>query len=84
MAIDRYAGHSGRLQTVRNRPIPGHRRPLFDQRGSAYSQRLGKLLDDRDGRVPRCPLDIADVGAVDAGPAGKLFLAPALLKAKPL
>ena len=57
---------------------------LLEQRRRAYSKRLSKLLDNRNGRVPGRSLDIADVGAMDTGTIGKLFLTPALLVAEPL
>ena len=57
---------------------------LFQQRRRGHFQRLGQLFDDRDGRVPGRALDVADIGAVDAGAISKFLLNPALLVAEPL
>lgn len=55
---------------------------LFEQHPDPNAQRFRQLLDHGDGRVTRTPLDIADIGAVDAGTVGIIFLAPALLKSQ--
>ena len=39
-----------------------------------------ELLDDRDRRVARAALDVAHIGAVNAGTVGIILLAPALLE----
>ena len=57
---------------------------LLEQRRRAYSKRLSKLLDNRNGRVPGRSLNVTDVSAVDACAVCKLLLAPALLVAEPL
>ena len=57
---------------------------LLEQRRRAYSKRLSKLLDNRNGRVPGRSLDIADVGAMNARPIRELLLTPALPGTEPL
>lgn len=46
-------------------------------------ERLCKLFDDRKGRVPSPALDITDIGTVNAGTVGIIFLTPALGLAQP-
>jgi hypothetical protein len=53
-----------------------------DQVAWRYSERHRQLLDDGDGRVARTPLDVADIGAVDAGTVGIVLLTPAMLAAE--
>jgi len=50
---------------------------LRDQLARGHFERLRKLLDHGDGGVTPGPFDVADVGAVDAGAVGIIFLAPA-------
>jgi len=45
-----------------------------------YPERLGELLNDRHGWIPGPAFDVADIGAVDAGAVGIVFLAPAFLE----
>ena len=43
-----------------------------------HAKRLCQLLDDGDCRIPPTPLDVADIGPVDAGTIGIVLLAPAI------
>ena len=49
---------------------------LVQQSARFNAQRLGQLLDHRDGRVARAPLNVAHVSAMDASPVGIILLAP--------
>ena len=66
--------------------IFGRRKPVrsFQKYGRGHFQRLGELFDDGDCGIPGSSLDVADIGAVDAGTIRKLFLTPALLVPEPL
>lgn len=44
-------------------------------------ERLRELLDDRDRWVPLGSLDVRDIGTVDTGSIGIIFLTPAFLLA---
>lgn len=55
---------------------------LVEQFTGPHIERPSEFLDDRDCRVASSALDIADIGAMDAGAVGIVFLAPALRLAK--
>ncbi len=48
-----------------------------DQVCRLHAKRLSQLDQYLDRRVPRPTLDVADVGSVDPGLKGEVFLAPA-------
>ena len=58
--------------------------PRLQQRRSRHAQRLRQLFEDKHRRVPHPPLDAADIGPVQAGLEGQLFLGPAPLPSDPL
>jgi hypothetical protein len=55
---------------------------LIKQLPRPHAKRSGELLEDRHSRIALPPLDIADIGAVDAGTVGVVFLAPAVCLAQ--
>lgn len=55
----------------------------FDQGGGVHLQSLGQLGDDRDRWIAGASLDIADVGPMNSGAVGIVFLAPAFLEPEP-
>lgn len=55
---------------------------LLKQASRRDLERLGELLDNRDGWIAEAPLNIADIGSVDAGAVSIIFLAPAFCVAQ--
>lgn len=49
---------------------------LFEQLPRRDIERLGEFFDDRHSRVTPPALDVADIGPMDAGPVGIVFLTP--------
>ena len=47
---------------------------LFEDLRSRNAQRLGNPINDADSRISAAPLQIADIGPVDAGLVGELLL----------
>lgn len=58
-----------------------HAQISIEQRAGRHFERNGETFHDGDRRIACASLEIADVGAVNAGTLGKLFLAPATLVA---
>jgi hypothetical protein len=48
----------------------------------SYAEGLCEFLDNGDGGIAAAALDVADIGAVNAGAVGIVLLAPALLPAE--
>lgn len=64
-------------ESLARNPLPGS----IQQIAGLYVQGNGQLVDNGDGGVTSAPLEVADVGAVDAGAECQFLLRPAFLLA---